>query len=231
MADKGLGGFIALRSRAADRLRQVRPVPRPGDAAAARTPSRRSPAPTSKARSRRPRLPPTGPARPNMFGDAAVACSRRADRRAIPTLLQRHGDAVASGRQQPRHRGQGRRRRRRASSSSRRLEAEGTRCAAPSTRNFLTALGRHRPAAVGVWGALKGSFLTILVTMALAFPIGVLAALYLEEFAPRNRWTDADRGIDQQPRRGAVDHLRPARPRGVPQRHEPAALGAAGRRA
>jgi phosphate transport system permease protein len=42
----------------------------------------------------------------------------------------------------------------------------------------------------GVWGALKGSFLTILVTMALAFPIGVLAALYLEEFAPRNRWTD-----------------------------------------
>jgi phosphate transport system permease protein len=41
-----------------------------------------------------------------------------------------------------------------------------------------------------VWGALKGSLLTILVTMALAFPIGVLAALYLEEFAPRNRWTD-----------------------------------------
>ncbi|MGI8931030.1 MAG: phosphate ABC transporter permease PstA, partial [Sphingomicrobium sp.] len=30
----------------------------------------------------------------------------------------------------------------------------------------------------------------ILVTMALAFPIGVLSALYLEEFAPRNRWTD-----------------------------------------
>ena len=41
-----------------------------------------------------------------------------------------------------------------------------------------------------MWGALKGSFLTILVTMALAFPIGVLSALYLEEFAPRNRWTD-----------------------------------------
>ena len=40
-----------------------------------------------------------------------------------------------------------------------------------------------------------------------------------------------DRGQDQQPRRGAVDHLRPARPRGVPQLHAPAALGAAGRRA
>jgi phosphate transport system permease protein len=38
--------------------------------------------------------------------------------------------------------------------------------------------------------ALKGSFYTILVTIALAFPIGVLAAVYLEDFAPKNRWTD-----------------------------------------
>ena len=53
-----------------------------------------------------------------------------------------------------------------------------------------TASDATDPSVVGVWGALKGSFLTILVTMALAFPIGVLAALYLEEFAPRNRWTD-----------------------------------------
>ena len=56
--------------------------------------------------------------------------------------------------------------------------------------DFLTASDATDPSVVGVWGALKGSFLTILVTMALAFPIGVLAALYLEEFAPRNRWTD-----------------------------------------
>jgi len=56
--------------------------------------------------------------------------------------------------------------------------------------NFLTASDATDPSAAGVWGALKGSFLTILVTMLLAFPIGVLAALYLEEFAPRNRWTD-----------------------------------------
>ena len=55
---------------------------------------------------------------------------------------------------------------------------------------FLSASDATDPSMVGVWGALKGSFLTILVTMALAFPIGVLAALYLEEFAPRNRWTD-----------------------------------------
>jgi len=57
--------------------------------------------------------------------------------------------------------------------------------------NFLTASDATDATAAGVWGALKGSFLTIVVTMILAFPIGVLAALYLEEFAPRNRWTDA----------------------------------------
>ena len=55
---------------------------------------------------------------------------------------------------------------------------------------FLTGSDSTEAARAGVWGALKGSFLTILVTMALAFPIGVLSALYLEEFAPRNRWTD-----------------------------------------
>jgi phosphate transport system permease protein len=56
---------------------------------------------------------------------------------------------------------------------------------------FLTASDSTDPSSVGVWGALKGTFLTILVTIILAFPIGVLAAVYLEEFAPRNRWTDA----------------------------------------
>jgi phosphate transport system permease protein len=57
--------------------------------------------------------------------------------------------------------------------------------------NFLSASDSTDPTGAGVWGALKGSFLTILVTMLLAFPVGVLAAVYLEEFAPRNRWTDA----------------------------------------
>ena len=56
---------------------------------------------------------------------------------------------------------------------------------------FLSASDATDPSAVGVWGALKGSFFTILVTMLLAFPVGILAAVYLEEFAPRNRWTDA----------------------------------------
>jgi phosphate transport system permease protein len=58
------------------------------------------------------------------------------------------------------------------------------------TLDFLKASDSTDPAMAGVWGALKGSFLTILVTMALAFPVGVLSAIYLEEFATRNRWTD-----------------------------------------
>ncbi|WP_298669643.1 phosphate ABC transporter permease PstA [uncultured Sphingomonas sp.] len=57
-------------------------------------------------------------------------------------------------------------------------------------RDFLTAADSTDPTRVGIWGALKGSLMTMLVTITLAFPIGVLAALYLEEYAPRNRWTD-----------------------------------------
>ncbi|MEL7728579.1 phosphate ABC transporter permease PstA [Citromicrobium bathyomarinum] len=55
---------------------------------------------------------------------------------------------------------------------------------------FLARSDATDPQQVGVWGALKGSILTMLVTLALAFPIGVLSALYLEEYAPKNRWTD-----------------------------------------
>ncbi len=55
---------------------------------------------------------------------------------------------------------------------------------------FLTRSDATNPQKVGIWGALKGSFLTMVVTLLLAFPIGVLAALYLEEYAPKNRWTD-----------------------------------------
>jgi phosphate transport system permease protein len=55
---------------------------------------------------------------------------------------------------------------------------------------FLSSADSTDPTMVGIWGALKGSLLTMLVTLVLAFPIGVLSALYLEEYAPRNRWTD-----------------------------------------
>jgi len=55
---------------------------------------------------------------------------------------------------------------------------------------FLSRSDATSPQQVGIWGALKGSILTMLVTLGLAFPIGVLSAVYLEEYAPRNRWTD-----------------------------------------
>ena len=56
--------------------------------------------------------------------------------------------------------------------------------------DFLTRSDATDPGVVGIWGALKGSLLTMLVTLLLAFPVGVLSAIYLEEYAPRNRWTD-----------------------------------------
>lgn len=55
---------------------------------------------------------------------------------------------------------------------------------------FLTASDSTDPTRAGIWGAFKGSMFTMLVTLLIAFPIGVLSALYLEEYAPRNRWTD-----------------------------------------
>ena len=55
---------------------------------------------------------------------------------------------------------------------------------------FLSRSDATDPQLAGIWGALKGSILTMIVTLLLAFPVGVLAALYLEEYAPSNKWTD-----------------------------------------
>ena len=48
----------------------------------------------------------------------------------------------------------------------------------------------REPELAGIKGALMGSFYMLVVTVALAFPIGVAAAIYLEEFAPKSRWSD-----------------------------------------
>jgi phosphate transport system permease protein len=48
----------------------------------------------------------------------------------------------------------------------------------------------REPELAGIRGALMGSFYMLIVTVLLAFPVGVAAAIYLEEFAPRNRWSD-----------------------------------------
>jgi len=55
---------------------------------------------------------------------------------------------------------------------------------------FFTSGDSREPELAGIWGAVSGSFFTMMVTLLLSFPIGVAAAIYLEEFAPKNRWTD-----------------------------------------
>ncbi len=55
---------------------------------------------------------------------------------------------------------------------------------------FFTSGDSREPELAGIKGALFGTALTLLVTLALCLPIGVLAAIYLEEFAPKNRLTD-----------------------------------------
>ncbi len=57
-------------------------------------------------------------------------------------------------------------------------------------RYFFTRGDSRDPELAGIWGATVGSFFMLLVTLALSFPLGVATAIYLEEFAPRNRWTD-----------------------------------------
>lgn len=70
-----------------------------------------------------------------------------------------------------------------------RLEAEG-RVAKRFNTIFFTHGTSREPELAGIAGALMGSFYTLVLTFLLSFPIGVGAALYLEEFAPKNRWTD-----------------------------------------
>ncbi len=54
---------------------------------------------------------------------------------------------------------------------------------------FFNADSRF-PERAGLAGAITGTFLMLLVSFALSFPIGIAAAVYLEEFAPKNRLTD-----------------------------------------
>ncbi|MDP5360706.1 MAG: phosphate ABC transporter permease PstA, partial [Paracoccaceae bacterium] len=58
--------------------------------------------------------------------------------------------------------------------------------------NFFTApdASDQRPEAAGLGVAILGSLYMMLVVLFLALPIGVASSIYLEEFAPKNRWTD-----------------------------------------
>jgi len=70
-----------------------------------------------------------------------------------------------------------------------RLEGEG-RLRTVFNTSFLSNADSTDPELAGVWGAAKGSLLTLFVTLLISFPVGVLAAIYLEEYAPKNRLTD-----------------------------------------
>jgi len=70
-----------------------------------------------------------------------------------------------------------------------RMAAEG-RIEKRFNKTFFTAGDSREPELAGIRGAVAGSFLILAVTLLLSFPIGVATAVYLEEFAPRNRWTD-----------------------------------------
>jgi len=56
--------------------------------------------------------------------------------------------------------------------------------------SFFTHGDSRDPELSGIWGATKGSFYMLLITLALSFPVGIGAAIYLEEFAPKNPVTD-----------------------------------------
>ncbi|WP_417208800.1 phosphate ABC transporter permease PstA [Antarctobacter sp.] len=58
--------------------------------------------------------------------------------------------------------------------------------------NFITGAdsGVDNPGGAGIGASVAGSFFMMLVVLFLSLPIGVAASIYLEEFAPQNRWTD-----------------------------------------
>lgn len=55
---------------------------------------------------------------------------------------------------------------------------------------FFTSGDSRQPEQAGIAGALMGSFYTLLLTLLFSFPLAVGTAIFLEEFAPKNRWTD-----------------------------------------
>jgi phosphate transport system permease protein len=59
-----------------------------------------------------------------------------------------------------------------------------------STAIFMNVDSRSSLASAGLAGAFMGSLMMMLLVILLAVPIGVASAIYLEEFAPKNRWTD-----------------------------------------
>ncbi|MGM0858790.1 MAG: phosphate ABC transporter permease PstA [Pseudomonadota bacterium] len=58
-------------------------------------------------------------------------------------------------------------------------------------RTFFTEGDSKTSESAGILAAVVGTIMTMIVTLAISFPIGVMTAVYLEEFAPDNRFTQA----------------------------------------
>jgi len=70
-----------------------------------------------------------------------------------------------------------------------RLQADGV-VESHFNTGLFTRSDSTQPETAGLLGAIVGSALMLMVTALLSIPIGVLAAVYLEEFAPKNRLTE-----------------------------------------
>ena len=57
-------------------------------------------------------------------------------------------------------------------------------------KRFFTSGDSREPELAGILGALMGSFFSLSVCFIISFPLGIMSAVYLEEFAPKNKWTD-----------------------------------------
>ena len=55
---------------------------------------------------------------------------------------------------------------------------------------FMSSFPSRRAGEAGILSAWVGTLLLMLVTASAAIPFGVAAGIYLEEYAPKNRWTD-----------------------------------------
>ena len=57
-------------------------------------------------------------------------------------------------------------------------------------KNFFVNADSTEPEQAGIWGSVVGSFFTLLITLILSFPVAVAAGVFLEELAPKNKFTD-----------------------------------------
>ena len=73
---------------------------------------------------------------------------------------------------------------------------------------FITGGPSRRPANAGILPALVGSLMVGIIVGVITFPVGIAAAIYLNEYASRQLAEPAAPDEHQQPRRRSIDHLR-----------------------